>query len=97
MDLARVVGSVVCSVKEPRLTGSKLLLVVSVAPDGAPRAEPPYVAVDVVGAGEGEVVLVTRGSPAARAVDPSGSTVDAVIVAIVDSVQSGGRVVYTKT
>ncbi|HWP62625.1 MAG TPA: EutN/CcmL family microcompartment protein [Candidatus Binatia bacterium] len=96
MDLARVAGSVVCSVKEHRLTGSKLLIVAPAKPDGSPSSEPPFVAVDLVGAGEGEVVVVSRGSPAARTVDPAGATVDAVIVGIVDSVQLAGRVVYAK-
>jgi ethanolamine utilization protein EutN len=96
MDLARVAGSVVCSVKEPRLTGSKLLVVTPVNPDGSPSPESPVVAVDLVGAGEGEVVVVSRGSPAARTVDPAGATVDAAIVGIVDSVQVAGRIVYAK-
>jgi microcompartment protein CcmK/EutM len=96
MDLARVAGSLVCSVKDSRLTGSKLLLVAPAGPDGSPIAADPYVAVDLVGAGEGEVVLVARGSPAARLIDPSAAAVDAAIVGIVDTVQSGGRALYEK-
>lgn len=54
MELARIVGSVVASVKEPRLIGSKLLLAEPVGPDGTARpGSTPYVAVDLVGAGEG--------------------------------------------
>jgi microcompartment protein CcmK/EutM len=96
MQLARVTGSVVASVKEPRLTGSKLLLVEEAGADGRAAGDVRYVAVDVVGAGEGELVLVVRGSPAARAMEAPDTPVDAVIVAIVDTVRSGGRVTFEK-
>ena len=94
MLLARVVGAVVASVKETRLTGTKLLLVQETGGDGAAAAGSPFVAVDLVGAGEGELVLVVRGSPAARALDVPGTPVDAAIVGIVDAVRSGGRLTY---
>lgn len=96
MELARVVGSIVASVKEPRLTGTKLLLVEAAGTDGGSPGGPPYVAVDLVGAGEGEVVVVVRGSPAARAIDLEGVPVDAAIVGIVDAVRAGGRTTYQK-
>ncbi len=64
MQLARVVGSAVASVKEPRMTGMKLLLVEEAAPDGSSDGGA-YIAADLVGAGEGELVIVVRGSPAA--------------------------------
>jgi microcompartment protein CcmK/EutM len=96
MELARVVGSVVATVKEPRLTGAKLLLVGPVGVDGSPREAPPFVALDLVGAGEGEVVVVTRGTPAARATDVDGSPIDAAIVGIVDTIRSAGRTTFDK-
>ena len=96
MQLARVTGSVVASVKEPRLTGTKLLLVTDTAPDGTAGRDAAYVAVDMVGAGEDELVLVVRGSTAARALDIEGVPVDAAIVAIVDAVRKGGSVTYSK-
>jgi len=96
MELARVAGSVVATVKEPRLTGAKLLLVELVGADGTSRDGPPFVAFDLVGAGEGEVVIVTRGSPAARAVDVEGSPIDAAIVGIVDGIRADGRSTFDK-
>jgi len=96
MELARVTGSVVASVKESRLTGTKLLLVEATAADGSSRGGPPYVAVDLVGAGEDELVVVVRGSPAARAMEMDGAPVDAAIVGIVDAVRAGGKMVYGK-
>ena len=53
-------------------------------------------AVDLVGAGEGEVVVVVRGSPAARAIDLEGVPVDAAIVGIVDAVRASGQTTYQK-
>jgi ethanolamine utilization protein EutN len=96
MELARIVGSVVASMKEPRLTGSKLLLAESVGADGAGRESGTFVAVDLVGAGEGEVVIIVRGSPAARAMEAAGAPVDAAVVGIVDSVRAGSVTTYQK-
>jgi carbon dioxide concentrating mechanism protein CcmL len=96
MNLARVAGAVVASVKETRLTGMKLLLVEDAGPDGAARGSTAYVAADLVGAGEGELVLVVRGSPAARSLDVPGVPIDAVIVGIVDSIRSDGSLSYEK-
>src|SRR6516165_4211675 len=73
MQVARVVGNVVASVKEPRLTGTTLLLVEDAATDGASLGRPAYVAVDLVGAGETELVVVVTGSPAARAIGVEGT------------------------
>jgi len=96
MDLARVVGSVVASMKESRLVGLKLLLVEDAGADAKALGGQRYVAADLVGAGEGELVLIVRGSPAARALDVPGTPVDAVIVGIVDSVRSGGKMTFEK-
>jgi ethanolamine utilization protein EutN len=84
MLLAHVVGNVVASLKESRLTGMKLLLVreVSEQPDSGDVR--PFVAVDLVGAGQGETVIVARGMPAALAV-ADGAPIDAAIVGIVDA------------
>lgn len=96
MDLARVVGAVVASMKEGRLVGQKLLLVEAAAADGKPLAGAQYVAADLVGAGEGELVLIVRGSPAARSLDVPGTPVDAAIVGIVDLIRSGGKMTFEK-
>ena len=97
MQIARVVGNAVASVKEPRLTGTTLLLVEDATPDGASIGGPAYVAVDLVGAGEPELVLVVRGSSAARAAGVPDSPIDAAVVAIVNTVRAGGRNTYEKS
>ena len=78
------------------MTGTKLLLVEDVGRDVKPGPGTPYVAVDLVGAGEGELVLVSLGSPAAKAVSHDGATVDAVIVGIVDTLRREGSTIYQK-
>jgi ethanolamine utilization protein EutN len=97
--LAKVVGQVVSTVKEPGLGGFKILLVEDLDPNDPERDQfdgGVYPATDVVGAGEGEVVLVAIGS-AARLPAAAGRTpTDASVVAIVDSVIVGGAVTFKK-
>ena len=95
MLLARVMGTVVATRKDERLLGRKLLVCRSVNPQG--EAEGAYfVAVDTVGAGVKEMVLVVSGSSARMAANFKESPVDSAIVGIVDEVelnadQTGGR------
>jgi len=96
MQIARVTGNVVSSVKDERLTASKLLLATPVGVDGSPLGEPAMVAFDLVGAGNGEIVLVVEGSTASRAVSDAMPPVDAAIVGIVDTVRTESGVTYTK-
>ncbi len=86
MFLARVVGTVVATRKDPRLKGHKLLLVVPVDPKG--NDEGGYVvAVDTVDAGFKETVIVVRGSSARMAEGLNERPVDASIVGIVDTAE----------
>ena len=95
MLLARVMGTVVATRKDERLLGKKLLVCRPVNPQG--EAEGAYfVAVDTVGAGFHEMVLVVSGSSARMAANFKESPVDSAIVGIVDEVemnadQAGGR------
>jgi microcompartment protein CcmK/EutM len=85
MILARVVGTIVATRKDPRLEGFKLLIVKPVAPDG--KDEAGYViAVDTVSAGSKETVIVVSGSSARMAEGCKDKPVDATIVGIVDTV-----------
>jgi ethanolamine utilization protein EutN len=85
MILARVVGTIVATRKDPRLEGFKLLIVKPVAPDG--KDEGGYViAVDTVSAGSKETVIVVSGSSARMAEGCKDKPVDATIVGIVDTV-----------
>jgi ethanolamine utilization protein EutN len=83
--LARIVGTVVATRKDPRLVSNKLLVVRPVDPRG--KSEGGYlVAVDTVDAGVGETVLIVSGSSARMAAGMKDCPVDAAIVGIVDTV-----------
>lgn len=85
MILARVVGTVVATRKDPRLEGSKLLILKPVSPDG--REESGYVvAVDTVSAGSRDLVLMVSGSSARLAEGCKDKPVDATVVGIIDTV-----------
>ncbi|HUI57330.1 MAG TPA: EutN/CcmL family microcompartment protein [Bryobacteraceae bacterium] len=86
MILARVVGTVVATRKDPRLEGKKLLVVKPIAPDG--KDEAGYiVSVDTVSAGYRERVIVVAGSSARMAEGCKDKPVDSAIVGIVDDVR----------
>lgn len=86
MWVGKVIGTLVAVPKVESLTGSKLLIVV---PDsfGAGGERIPVVAVDVIGAGTGERVLVVQGSSARQAYGNTNSSVDAAIIGIIDSIE----------
>ena len=83
MQLARVIGDVVATRKEPSYEGLKLLVLQPIAPDGADSGRP-LVAVDSVGAGVGEHVFFVRGKEAGFPFHPTEVAVDAGVVGIVD-------------
>ena len=88
MILARVVGTVVATRKDDRLTGAKLLLVRQVDPQG--KDEAAYmVAIDTVDAGSRDRVLIVTGSSARMAAGLKDCPVDAAIVGVIDSVEVG--------
>ena len=95
MIFARVVGTVVSTNKEEKLVGKKLLLVVPADIRGEAKGNP-IVAVDAVGAGEGEFVLLVQGSSARQTTRTEGNPVDCTIIAIVDTVESGGKTAFSK-
>jgi microcompartment protein CcmK/EutM len=84
--LAKIVGTVVATRKDPRLVSNKLLVVRPVDPKG--KGEGSYlVAVDTVDAGVGETVLIVSGSSARMASGLKDCPVDAAIVGIIDSIE----------
>jgi microcompartment protein CcmK/EutM len=84
--LAKIVGTVVATRKDPRLVSTKLLVVRPVDPRG--KGDANYlVAVDTVDAGVGETVLVVSGSSARMAAGMKDCPVDAAIVGIIDTVE----------
>ena len=95
MKIAKVVGVVVSTVKEPRLDDSKLLLVSDTDQTGKVIGTP-YIAKDVVGVGPDELVMVVQGSSARVAAWDNNAPVDAVIVGILDSLQFEGKTTFRK-
>jgi microcompartment protein CcmK/EutM len=85
MVLARVIGTVVASRKDPRLEGKKLLVCRLLDPDGNDE-KGYFVAVDTVSAGISEHVLIVQGSSARMAQGCKDTPVDAAVVGIVDQV-----------
>lgn len=96
MLFARVVGNVVCTRKDDKLVGCKLLMAQPVELDGKPKGTP-LVAVDTVGAGEGELVLLVQGSSARQTSRTESNPVDCAIFAIVDTIEKDGSVVFRKS
>ncbi len=96
MELGRVEGTIVSTAKAGRLKGYKLLLVNLIGPDTKPSSNY-VVAVDSVGAGVGEVVIVVRGSSARQVDQLTNVPTDTSIVAIVDSIELKGNLVFHKS
>jgi len=99
MFLAKVEGSVVATKKDEGMSGRKLLLLrPMLVDDKDPSRFKPgsntIVAVDSVGAGEGEMVMFCQGSSARLAPGLKECPVDAVIIGIVDSVDVLGKQIY---
>jgi ethanolamine utilization protein EutN len=96
MRIVKVVGVAVATVKDQRLEGGKCLLVAAADPAGQAQGNP-FVALDTVGAGEGELVMIVEGSSARVAAGDANRPVDAVIVGILDSLRHDGQMTYTKS
>ncbi|MFM7203893.1 MAG: EutN/CcmL family microcompartment protein [Myxococcota bacterium] len=96
MKLGLVVGTVVATQKDEKLDGLRLMMVrdLSLQFEGKDAF---VVAADAVGAGEGEVVLYASGSSARMTTATQNKPVDAVIMAIVDTVTIGAETRYQKT
>ncbi|MFW9260744.1 MULTISPECIES: EutN/CcmL family microcompartment protein [Nostoc] len=95
MQVAKVRGTVVSTQKDPSLRGVKLLLLQLVDEDG--NILPQYeVAADSVGAGVDEWVLVSRGSAARQVTGNEQRPLDAVVVAIIDTIYVEDRLIYSK-
>ena len=83
MQIARVIGDVVATIKDAALTSHKLLVLQPVTPDRQPAGRT-LVALDAVGAGVGEHVFFVRGREAAYPFYPAEPPTDASVVGIVD-------------
>jgi microcompartment protein CcmK/EutM len=101
MFVAKVTGSVVCTQKTASMVGHKLLIVEPYRIDAKDRSRlsttgRTFVAVDTVGAGEGEFVLIVQGSSARLTPETKTLPVDATIIGIVDSVQVDHTCVFDR-
>jgi microcompartment protein CcmK/EutM len=95
MIIAKVMGVAVASLKHDTLKTTKLLLVQPSDASGNPGGEL-FLAVDLVGAGEGELVVVSQGSSARMVTGQNLSPIDAAIVGILDSLRFEGVISYRK-
>ncbi len=96
MLIARVVGDVVSTMKDDKIIGRKLLIVREVSVENEIVGKP-IVAVDTVDAGVGDVVLIAQGSSARQTNLTKETPTDAVIMAIVDSLQVDGKVTFRQS
>src|SRR6186997_1378366 len=96
MMIARVIGTLVSTQKEPTIEGLRLLLCQPVNADGD-KCGAAVVAADAVGAGVGEMILYATGSSARQTTATQNRPVDAVVMAIVDNWEVGGEFKYQKS
>ncbi|MDZ4160037.1 MAG: EutN/CcmL family microcompartment protein [Anaerolineaceae bacterium] len=96
MLIAMVVGSAVSTIKDEKLTGRKLMIVRQSDEHGEPFGKP-FVAIDSVDAGVGDLVLTASGSSARQTAITKDTPGDAVIMAVIDSMEVDGKVVFRKS
>lgn len=101
MFVALVTGSVVATQKTPTMTGHKLLVVEPYRLEEKSRDRlvstgRTFIAVDTLGAGEGQFVLVTQGSSARLTPETKTLPIDAVVIGLVDSVRVAGKDVFRR-
>lgn len=95
MLIAKVIGTTISTIKDEKLTGHKLLILRQADETGTPFGKP-YVAVDTLAAGIGDLVLTAHGSSGRMTDLTQNRPVDAVIMAVIDHLEVGGKVVYRK-
>ncbi len=95
MLIARVVGTAISTVKDEKIKGRKLLVLKQTDPAGNLIGKP-YVAIDLVDAGVGELVLTGHGSSARQSDLTKDCPVDAVVMAVVDTLDVDGENVFRK-
>jgi microcompartment protein CcmK/EutM len=96
MLIARVIGTTVSTMKDEKLTGRKLMIVRQTDETGNPVGKP-FVAVDTVDAGIDDLVLTCSGSSARQTTITKDTPVDAVIMAVIDSLEVEGKTAFRKS
>jgi len=95
MLIAKVIGTTVSTIKDPTLVGRKLLILRPADETGTPYGKP-YIAVDTLDAGIGDLVLTAHGSSGRMTDITKNRPVDAVIMAVIDHLAVNGAVSYQK-
>lgn len=96
MFIAKVIGTTVSTIKDEKLHGRKLLVLRQSDETGAVGGKP-YVAIDTVDAGVGDLVLTASGSSARQTNITKDTPVDAVVMAVIDSLEVNGAVTFRKS
>ncbi|OQY82143.1 MAG: ethanolamine utilization protein EutN [Chloroflexi bacterium UTCFX4] len=95
MLICRVVGNVVSTIKDDKLTGKKILIVREATTENELVGKP-LAAIDTVDAGVGDLVLIAQGSSARQTTLTKETPTDAVIMAIIDELAVGGKITFRK-
>ncbi len=95
MLIARVIGTTVSTIKDEKLVGRKLLICRPTDEFGEASGKP-YVAIDTLDAGIGDLVLTAAGSSARQTTITKDTPVDAVIMGIIDSLEVDGKTTFRK-
>lgn len=96
MIIGRVIGNIVCTQKDENLIGKKMMIVQPLNISTLKTEGSPVVALDSVGAGQGEIVMIVGGSSARNAANYSKVPVDQAIIGILDRIDLDGKTVYVK-
>lgn len=96
MKIARITGSTISTIKSPRIQDTKLLICQETDQTGMKELGISYVAIDLVDAGVGDLVLTCHGSAARQTQLTKETPVDAVIMAVLDHLEVDGQVVFRK-
>jgi microcompartment protein CcmK/EutM len=96
MLIVRVIGTTVSTIKDEKLQGKKLL-VVQPTDEAGEAGGKPFVAIDTVGAGVGDLVLTASGSSARQTTITKDTPVDAVIMGVIDTLEVNGKVTFRKS
>ena len=96
MKIARVIGSTISTIKSPRIQDTKLLLCRETDPYGKAELGTTYAAIDLVDAGEGDLVLTCHGSAARQTGLTKDTPTDAVIMAVLDHLEVDGEITFRK-
>ncbi len=96
MQIARVIGTTISTIKDEKVRGSKLLIIQQTDETGEIIGKS-YVAVDLVDAGVGDLVLTGQGSSARQTYQTKDCPVDAVVMAVIDHLEVDGEVVFRKS